>query len=95
MESLATDAATVAHLLNKLLSRKVTGSFKILQHVRWRSWLRHSAASRKVAGSIPDGVTKIFHWHNYTALTMGLEPTQPLRKVNTKNISLGVKAAGV
>ena len=24
---------------------------------RWRSWLRHFAASRKVAGSIPDGVT--------------------------------------
>ena len=28
---------------------------------RWRSWLRHCATSRKVAGSIPDGVTEIFH----------------------------------
>ena len=27
----------------------------------WRSWLRHCATSRKVAGSIPDGVTEIFH----------------------------------
>ena len=27
---------------------------------RWRSWLRHCAASRKVAGSIPAGVTGIF-----------------------------------
>jgi len=30
---------------------------------RWRSWLRHCATSRKVAGSIPDvviGVPKIF-----------------------------------
>jgi len=27
---------------------------------RWRSWLRHCATSRKVAGSIPDGVTGIF-----------------------------------
>ena len=26
----------------------------------WRSWLRHCATSRKVAGSIPDGVTGIF-----------------------------------
>jgi len=26
---------------------------------RWRNWLRHCAASRKVAGSI-----KSFHWHN-------------------------------
>jgi hypothetical protein len=30
---------------------------------RWRSWLRHGATSRKVAGSIPDGVIGIFHWH--------------------------------
>ena len=28
---------------------------------RWRSWLRHCATSRKVAGSIPDGVTGILH----------------------------------
>jgi hypothetical protein len=28
---------------------------------RWHSWLRHCATSRKVAGSIPDGVTGIFH----------------------------------
>jgi hypothetical protein len=27
---------------------------------RWRSWLRHCATNRKVAGSIPDGVTGIF-----------------------------------
>ena len=27
----------------------------------WRSWLRHCATSRKVAGSIPDGVIIIFH----------------------------------
>jgi len=29
--------------------------------MQWRSWLRHCATSRKVAGSIPDGVTGIFH----------------------------------
>jgi len=28
---------------------------------RWRGWLRHCATSRKVAGSIPDGVIGIFH----------------------------------
>jgi hypothetical protein len=27
----------------------------------WRSWLRHCATSRKVAGSIPNGVIGIFH----------------------------------
>jgi len=31
---------------------------------RWRIWLRHCATSREVAGSIPDGVIGIFHWHN-------------------------------
>jgi hypothetical protein len=31
---------------------------------RWRSWLRHCGTSRKVAGSILDGVIGIFHWHN-------------------------------
>ena len=28
---------------------------------RWLSRLRHCATSQKVAGSIPDGVTGIFH----------------------------------
>ena len=28
---------------------------------RWRSWLRHCATSRKVAGSILDGIIGIFH----------------------------------
>ena len=28
---------------------------------RWSSWLRHCATSRKVVGSIPDGVIGIFH----------------------------------
>jgi len=27
----------------------------------WRSWLRHYTTSRKVAGSIPDGVIGVFH----------------------------------
>jgi hypothetical protein len=27
---------------------------------RWRSWLRHYATSRKVAGSIPDDVIRFF-----------------------------------
>ena len=31
---------------------------------QWRTLLRHSATSRKVAGSIPDGVIGIFHWHD-------------------------------
>jgi len=35
-----------------------------LRSRQWRIWLRHCATDRKVAGSIPDSVTGMFHWHN-------------------------------
>ena len=35
-----------------------------MRRTRWRSLLRHSATSRKFAGSIPDVVIGIFHWFN-------------------------------
>jgi hypothetical protein len=58
---------------------------------RWRSWLRHCATSRKVAGSILDGVICL----NPSGRTMALGSTQPLTEMSTRNISWGVKAAGV
>ena len=61
---------------------------------RWRSWLRHYATSRKVAGSIPDFVIGIFHWLNPSDRTMALGSTQPLTEMSTWNIFWGVKAAG-
>ena len=61
---------------------------------RWRSWLRHCATSGKVAGSIPDGVIGIFHWHNSSGRSMALALTRPLTEMSTRNISWGVKAAG-
>ena len=57
---------------------------------RWRSWLRHCATSREVAGSIPDGVTGIFHWHNPTGRTLALGLTQPLTEMSTRIFPLGV-----
>ena len=56
---------------------------------QWRSWLRHCATSRKVSGSIPDGVIGIFHWHNPSGRTMALESTQPLTEKSTRNIFWG------
>jgi hypothetical protein len=56
---------------------------------RWRSWLRHCATSRKVAGSIPDCVTGIFHWHNTSGRSMALGLTQPLTEMSTRNNSWG------
>jgi len=43
------------------VSADVFNVYTELWTTRWRSWLRHCATSRKVAGSIPDGVTGIFH----------------------------------
>jgi hypothetical protein len=62
--------------------------------MRWRSWLRHCAKSRKVAVSIPDGVIRICHLRNPSGRTMALRSTQPLTEMNTRDISWGVKAAG-
>jgi hypothetical protein len=62
--------------------------------IQRRSWLRHCATSRKVAGSIPDVVIGIFPWHNPSGGTMALGSNQPLTEMSTRNISWEVKAAG-
>jgi hypothetical protein len=59
---------------------------------RWRSWLRHCATSRKVAGSIPDGVTGIFDWHNPSGRIMALGLIHLLTEMSTRNNSWRVKA---
>jgi hypothetical protein len=37
---------------------------------RWRSWLRQCATNWKVAGSISDGMSEIFHCPNPSGHTM-------------------------
>ena len=54
----------------------------------WCSWLRHCSTSRKVAGSIPDGVLGIIFIH------IILGSTESLTEMSTRKISCGVKAAG-
>jgi hypothetical protein len=61
---------------------------------RWRSLLRYCAVSWKVADSMPNGVTGIFHWSNLSGRAMALGLTQLLTDMSTRNISWGVKAAG-
>ena len=41
----------------------------------WRSWLKHCATCRKVAGSIA-----VFYWYNPSGATMALGSPQPQRK---------------
>ena len=61
----------------------------LLWGTRWRSWLRHCATSRKVGGSIPDGVIGFYHWHNPSGRTMALGSTQPLTEMSTRIVSWG------
>jgi hypothetical protein len=56
------------HNMNNLLCEK--------GGTRWRSWFRHCATSRKVAGSIPDGLIGIFHWEG--GRCVGLVTLPPL-----------------
>ena len=67
-------------------------NFPRYEGTRWRSWLRHCSTSRKVTGSIPDGVIGIFHWHNPSSRTVALGLTQPVTEISTRNISWGLKA---
>jgi len=77
----------IATKINKQLKKCI--NFKDVINTNW-----HCATSRKVAGSIPDGVNRIFQGHNSSSRTMALGLTQPLREMSTRNISWGVKAAG-
>jgi hypothetical protein len=43
----------------------------------------------RYAGSIPDGVIGIYHWHNPSCRTMALGSTQPLTEMSTRCISWG------
>jgi hypothetical protein len=56
---------------------------------RSRSWFRHYATSRKVAGSIPDEVIGFFNWPNPSNRTMALGSTQPLTEMSTRNLPGG------
>ena len=58
----------------------------------WNAFLRiflHHYIEPQVAGSIPDGVIGIFHWHSTSDRTMALGSTQPLTEMSTRRISWG------
>ena len=65
----------------------ITFTLQLRRGTRWRSWLRHCATSRNVAGLIPDGFIGIFHWHNPSSRTMLLGLTHPLTEMCTRNVS--------
>ena len=61
----------------------------------WRSWLRHCAASWKVAGLIPDGVVGFLHSHNPSGHTMALGLTQPRTEMRTRNMRFVQKVSSL
>jgi len=79
---------------------KRAGSAPSLRVLPWHlgtavtQWFRCCVRNRNVAGSIPDGVTGIFHWENPSDRTMSLRSSQSLTEMSTRRISWGVKAAG-
>jgi len=79
-----------------LLAIQLSGQLSFTTHHRYnhprkrlRSWSRHCATNRKVAGSIPDGIIGIFHSYNSSGDTMALLLTQPvLRAEHTLSVNL-------
>ena len=63
----------------------------IIGSIWWGSWLSHYATSQKVEGSVPNGVTEIFHWLNPFGHTTALGSKHPLTEISTSNISWGGK----
>jgi uncharacterized membrane protein len=61
---------------------------------RYRSCLKHSATSRKVAGLISDGIFEISYWLASSGLPMVLQSTEPLTETITKYLPRWVKTAG-
>jgi hypothetical protein len=61
-----------------------TNFLKVLKNQIYFQYFLHKI---HVAGSIPDGVTVIFHWHNPSGRTMAQGLTQPLTEMSTGNIS--------
>jgi hypothetical protein len=60
--SMYTERSTNIDTCKKMLGPKnCNNCYSYLMHPAVAQWLRYCATNRKVAGSIPDGVTGIFH----------------------------------
>jgi hypothetical protein len=80
-------STTLLSTLTDLLRRNLIHYSIVRGPLMVAQWLRYCATDRKVAGSIPDNVIGIFHWHNPSDRTMDLGSTQPLTEMSTRSIS--------
>ena len=77
------------NLFHLIYRQHVSNKYRRKEGTAVAQWLRCCATNRKVAGSIPDGVIGIFHWHNPSDRTMAMGSTQPLTEMSTRSISWG------
>jgi hypothetical protein len=75
-----------ANLYILLLTLLQINTYKDFVGTRQRDWSRHYATSRKFGGSIRDEVSGLFDLPNPSSCTMALGSTQPLTKMNTRNL---------
>jgi hypothetical protein len=59
----------------------------VYRGTRYRSWLRHYATSRKVAGSDED--IGFLNWRNLSSRNMALGSTETLTEMSTRNFAEG------
>jgi hypothetical protein len=57
--------------------------------MRQRTWLRHYATSRKVAGSIANEFIGFFNLSNPSSSSVALGSTHPLTEMSTSNLPGG------
>jgi hypothetical protein len=94
----STPIETFGYCLRRVASRrfkiwfwhicKIRFAIAITLDTRKRTWFRHYATSRKVAGSRPDEVD-IFSLPNSSSCTMALGWTQALKEMSTSNLPGG------
>jgi hypothetical protein len=77
--------------LEGMMASYAHGQFYPFHPTRWRSWLRHYATSRKVAGSIPDEVIGYFNLPNPSSRTMALGVDAGSNRNEYQQSSWGVK----
>ena len=71
---------SVLQCFHALIRRNIKLHLANHSDTRWPCWLKHCTKHRKVAGSIPDGVIGVYHWHNASGRT------KPLTEMSTTNI---------
>jgi hypothetical protein len=90
-ENLRNNFVSLYYLSDKLRAINIIlGAYRRLHGgTRLRSWLRHYARSRKVAGSIPDEIIKFLNWPNTSSSIMAQGSTQPVTVMNIRNLPGG------